>query len=82
MKWKYKVGDKIRIKKRNYDKENVAVGWVPAIDNYRDIFTVLECKIGMKLGDPIYKIKRDNGIYHFVVQEWQIRYAKREKLKN
>lgn len=81
MKWKYKVGDKIRLKKRNYSKEDVAVGWVPAMDNYRDIFTVLECKIGMKLGDSTYKIKRDNDMYYFIVQEWQIRCVKREKLK-
>jgi len=80
MKWKYKIGDKIKMKKRNYNREDVAVGWVPAMDNYQDIFTVLDCNIGNVLGDPIYRIKRDNGIYQFVVQEWQIRYAKREKM--
>lgn len=74
MKWKYKVGDKIRMKKRTYSREDVAVVWVPAMDNYQRIYSVIECRVGSVLKDPVYRIRRcDQGYcFDFVVHEWQI----------
>lgn len=80
MKWKYKVGDKIRMKKRTYSREDVAVGWVPAMDNYQRIYIVTECRVGNELKDPVYRVKTVDGTYQFIVQEWQIKYARKEKM--
>ena len=68
MKWKYKVGDKVKIKKRSYE----AVGFDPKMNNYINIFTIVECKIGYEYKDPVYRIKKYDDCFSFVVNEWQI----------
>lgn len=78
--WKYKVGEKIKMKKRTYNREDVAVGWVPAMDDYQSIYTVVERSIGKPFGDSTYRVKQADGIHQFIVQEWQIRSVRREKM--
>jgi len=73
-----KIGDKIRLKKLNYEtnfeyrnKINEGVGFVPDMTNYKQKFKIIE--VLPRKNKMTYKIIYENATkFSFWVEDWQI----------